>query len=925
MKRGLVFLLTLFILINVNIALSFSSENIGNLSHSIQKSYGPSEYIKGWINISLEDESADSEFEGGKGNPIKLIDLLRLNNVIEHDTCTPRNCETDYSEIADSGTDEKSFSLDYNNYSIFGLKFTGELDRVNSIDFTLESDANHSCHNQLEIDFFNDGIIDIRNDKVKDDPDCSKFLKSYGCFNESGKNTEYFDIGTNYYCQRIKLSESPGFLLGAWVKNISNIGGKLTMSLHNTINGEEKGTCDLPMEDISEDGEEVFCNITYLVTESKDYYVCISSDNGGESYRIKGYYDPLNGCGFGGSNIPQSTTRYAYNISVEGKRFDAIKTLNIQNFLPNEGETLGKEVEIYLNELYYNREKRYIDCSTDCIVPIKFTSRIFEKTQTITIKKLWISYDRHEGGTSSGERSFYNISTTSATINADFQKLYLNKGNFSVPSKIGDYTFLLKLDDKKIFSEKVFVERVPVIENLKPQTTASAYPTEFEVIVDSEGNIIEYKWEFGNNDTKTTTTNKVTYTYNSTGTYDLRITVTDFSQRNSSKVFVITVGTPEEIINRLLTKMQKDLTNIKEQINDFSLFCQDSLKSILDLELFENELEKIQTDNASATIESDYNKIMPDLLELKEKIPESVFISTSADSISFYPKEENINLEILKEIGGGEYDEDKEDEYINATLAWNHKNIETKITFKELFAKYEYSEKPILKIFELKINKKNETYNPYLILRQLDNLTFKENYSEEEKDEYVYIYLTDSQTTITFSTTEDVSFIDLPVFISPAISELSIIEGPDEKDEALSKMALFILIIFLLAIIGVVVYIILQEWYKRKYENYLFKNRNELYNLISYIQSSKKKGLENKEIIIKLKKAGWKSEQITYVMRKYSGKRTGMFELPVGKILSRFKKEKVKNMAPGRLRGNFSRSKTFTHNFNSRRTRKRFS
>ena len=85
----------------------------------------------------------------------------------------------------------------------------------------------------------------------------------------------------------------------------------------------------------------------------------------------------------------------------------------------------------------------------------------------------------------------------------------------------------------------------------------------------------------------------------------------------------------------------------------------------------------------------------------------------------------------------------------------------------------------------------------------------------------------------------------------------------------------------------------MQEWYKRRYENYLFKNRNNLYNLISYIENSKKKGMKDGEITSKLKKSRWKSEQISYVMRKYSGKRTGIFEIPIDKILTIFKKKNI--------------------------------
>ncbi len=102
------------------------------------------------------------------------------------------------------------------------------------------------------------------------------------------------------------------------------------------------------------------------------------------------------------------------------------------------------------------------------------------------------------------------------------------------------------------------------------------------------------------------------------------------------------------------------------------------------------------------------------------------------------------------------------------------------------------------------------------------------------------------------------------------------------------KLMLFIFILVLLIIFGVVGYIVLQEWYKRKYESYLFKNRNDLYNLMIFITAEKKKGATDKEIYERLKKAGWSSEQIKYALKKHSGKRTGMVE-----IISLGKKKKI--------------------------------
>ena len=64
-----------------------------------------------------------------------------------------------------------------------------------------------------------------------------------------------------------------------------------------------------------------------------------------------------------------------------------------------------------------------------------------------------------------------------------------------------------------------------------------------------------------------------------------------------------------------------------------------------------------------------------------------------------------------------------------------------------------------------------------------------------------------------------------------------------------------------------------------------------LFNLINYINASKEKGLSDDEIDAKLEKAGWNSEQRDYALRKYAGKRTGMFEIPMDWLLNIFRKK----------------------------------
>ena len=91
----------------------------------------------------------------------------------------------------------------------------------------------------------------------------------------------------------------------------------------------------------------------------------------------------------------------------------------------------------------------------------------------------------------------------------------------------------------------------------------------------------------------------------------------------------------------------------------------------------------------------------------------------------------------------------------------------------------------------------------------------------------------------------------------------------------------------------------MQVWYRKKYETYLFKNKNDLFNIMHYVNSSKKKGLSESEIEKSLRKSKWGNEQVNYAMKKYSGKRTGMVEIPIDKLIKKISlKKSQKDLHP---------------------------
>ncbi len=856
------------LLIFLGLVLVFSlvsaSFETGFLSYSIEKQYTSYDNIKGWINISFNSEPGDSLFEDSFGNSLSLLDLLKTNSGISYTCSTGSLCLPNYE--VNNPEQTKTFSLNSGEKKIIGFQITENIVDVNSITFNVESDAIASCTNQLEIDFLRDGNVDFSNNKTSTSYCLSK---NYGCFDTS-KSLSNAPIDSKSYCQKITLSESPGFNVGAWIKEGTAGNKKLSMKLYN-MNRNYLASCELPAA--SSSGGEIGCDLNYSNVKTEEYYVCVSSIGSVGEYYTRGYSDSSGGCGYHGYPTTPLPENYAYQIFVRGKKFSAIETLEISNILPN-GNTLSEIVNDYIEMRYGG------GCSSGCIIPIEFISKV---NQNLVLKNLSANY-KAGGGLENFANEFYDLSEIPPIINSELQIINLDEGNFSVPSDYGEETFELSLDGEEIFSEDIIIKSAPLIKDLRPKITAAAVPTEFEVLIDSL-NITKYEWGFGDGTNVTTVVNKVTHAYNSTGMYELKIIITDNNQLISSKTFKINVSSPEQAINTTLKKKLDDLSKISLQMKQSKF--EKNLKSVLNFDALESQLNKIQQDYRKASSENDFKIIIISLLGIK--VPESIGAVKNAESISFYPKKNNINLDVIKEIGGGDYDTQYRDGYVDALIFWNQENIDTKVTFSEFSVSYGYfDEEPILRTFEFQINKKNSLDDSYLIIDKLEGIGFEEDYFMKEEAGYLYMELEQDSETIRFTTTADVNFVDVPVFISPKLEKLKIAESfePNE-DENGSKWIFFIFVLFFLILVGVGVYIILQEWYKKRYERYLFKRENDLYNLMIYITQEKKKGLSNKEIYAKLRKSGWSSEQANYVLKKHSGKRTGMFE-----IIS-FKKKKI--------------------------------
>lgn len=863
------FLFIIFIFAFSFISAEFS---VGNASHSIVTSYGVGENLSGWMNISLDGESANSTLRSSDGGQIPLINLLKKssNSGFEYN-CTPTNCESNYGATAESSS--KTFNLGAGESAIFGFKITGDndLSDITSFKFNLVSNNPETDVFPLSLDILNDGI----NDWEAYTPSSNYGAENLGCYVGLEGEILKAKIASVYYCEKVELQRAPEVEIGAYVNYLE--GGtnvQFDMKIENAEGGDYK-SCTATATGT---GRIACTPIDFQIKKAGDYYVCIKTKNSADANKYELNYEATHPCGFSGDYDGQYD--YDFETFAKLKKFASNINFTLNNTELSRADSpmssIENSLESYIGETYQD------NCRNGCVIPVKINSML---TQQITVSNARIIY---VAGISQETNSFFDIQEQSASVSSNFQRLYLTDAGFNVSKTEEDYPVSIFLNNELLIEEEISVGNVPIIDYVTPVRTAIKYPTKFSAGVISDYNITEYKWTFGDGDIETSTIKEITHTYNTVGTYSLKLNVTDSLGNRASKTFNVTISPASEIVPTLLETASANILSLEEDLKSFTGFKKTSLENAFDVGDIKDKILTLKDSESKAASEADYEAILEELLKMK--IPLSLGESSSGVGIVFYPEIENINLDVLKEIGGGSYTVGKEDQYKDAILSWEEENVNINLGFDEISAIYDGYQETAVRIFQLGITKTSDT-PVYLVIKNMENLLFEGEYSITEYDGYKYLEINGGAQNIVFSTTEDVNFLTLPIFISPSLNSITIAEWSAFDDSgSLKRWIVFTIIAVGVLLATFIVYLILQIWYKRKYETYLFKDRNNLYNLVNYVKTSREKQIKDKDIEESLKKVGWTPEQIRYVMRKFEGKNTGMPEIPIKKIL----KEKEK-------------------------------
>ncbi|MFZ1971005.1 MAG: PKD domain-containing protein [Candidatus Nanoarchaeia archaeon] len=854
--------LVIFFVILASIFLSQSVfASIVLINSSISSQYSPNSTINGWIDVNISNEMANSSFSTNLNQNIPLISFIRAQNFspTSNYICSPANCN--YSYVTTNSLVPTSLvHLNTGQSMVFGINITGNITSINSFSLNVTSNAPELNESQLSIDLLNDNNIEWNQYKGAQD---LANVKYYGCYNSSLGSSASYSIYSTNYCEEVYLSRSPMINIGA---DISGSGvSNLTLSIYDS-NFNQLGMCKEPADSSGEIGciaQDNTGNSFPII--GGYYYVCIKTDasNSSDQYLIGSQsQSPL--CGFYGNNVPLTGYTANYAIFAQPGNFAPIGSFILNNTEAENskynGNPLETEISNYISSQYGN------NCQSGCVIPIKFSSNI---SQDLNLSDFNLSITTSRGIVIL--HNLYNVSTASPTYSTNgIQNFSLNYANFAVPNAFGSNNFVLNFNNNTgsytLLSSPINILQISQILSINPTITTALSPTNFVINMNAFGaNVTSYQWNFGDGKgIETTLTNNATYSYNQLGNFSLQITVTNSLNLTSSANFTIQVVSPKSAVNQLLILDTNDLKSLQSQMGSFPSFARTILNKTLNLANISNQLQDLTAANNSASSDSEYITIMSQLESIN--LPNSIQQTQSA-LVPFFQTNSTIDLDALKGIGGGTYDPNQQDDYINAIIASDLGNVSTSVSYGEFSAVYGSTVSPVLDTVQLNVNGPSGYY--LAVPSNLDNIKFDNIY--QQSGNYYYLPLTGNPQTISFATTETLSPNALPIFIAPSLTSISL--SPASVKMGVNKYLVLALIIAGIIFVIVIVVFALIRWYRFRYESYLFKDRNDLYNIINYINSSKTKGLKNREIEKNLRKSRWSSEQVDYVMKIYAKKK----------------------------------------------------
>lgn len=889
------FLIVCFILL-FSIGVASARFTLYEEGTQIEGNYTEGDFIGGELNITFSSQENRNFTSNTKGT-ISLLDiLLKSQYRIGSDfTCVPGNCKDDLiSDDLSQGNESVKFKLDKKNFYGFKLaEGAGRASNVSEFRFNFTSDVQSSCTNQIEIDIFNDGKIDFYNN-VHSGEICGEVEENYGCFKDDREVEDDPAIIEKdvKYCEKIELPSAPGYRVGAHVTKRSSGDRGIQLRLYEILEsgkGDHIDGCTIGYERFGDGRTDVFCNINYsgvnLNRNKIGFFVCVKAESDSD-YKIR-YREANNSCG--GAGFPDDEVldlSTDYEIYARPLEYAAINKIKLdEEFYEqlNDGDLIDKANQ-YLTSTYKN------NCPEEgCIIPIAFKG----VSQNITLDDGRIEYKI--GRNSREEKKFYELFEREARLSSNGSFMVdVSKMQLETPTTGGYSEFNLYFDGDEILNERIYTV-VGFSFGIGPRSVLLGKKTTF--VIHSERNITSSTWNFGDDSAPISEEGIATsHTYLTEGEYLVDVTAVDKRGESSRKKFRVSVGEPKRSAEILIADEKERIQNLKQSLNSYPVWMKNALQTKLAVQEKENSLTEIENKFkalGSGANESAYIAIVESLLDLE--VPDALLV-TERGTLPADIGYGKIDVNLIAEISGAQnIDEENTKAQI---LKWIENNYAIEISFETVSALYGIEEEKIATKYTITATQKSgfDGNYPYLIIRQPMTKIVpgsSQQLRELGNKQAVYFSLdpTKSKETFDFLISDSLDVDELGVYISPVLQNLG--EGGKPFDtnnlfvnqDGSFRWGFFLLWISILIVCFLAAYVLLQTWYKRNYERKLFKNPDDLYNIINFIYNSRRYEMKDNETRKKLLERRWGREQVNYAFKKIDGKRTGMLEIPLFKFM----------------------------------------
>lgn len=828
--------------------------------------------LSGSINISFEDEQAESIVASNFGGNVTLLEMLSRQGAAQgrEYSCVPTTCRSAYRRANDEALSTLTLTDDKEKTAGWYLEGSGI--SIVGMELAVSSSQDASCTPQLEIALL-DNNHSIIHPALAASSRCGAAVS--GCFEPALEESAYKSVtlSTTPYCMLMELGPAPALHLAGVVRASGNKSA-LSFRLHNRA-GELLGSCTASVSGV---GAQIpGCQVNVSIVQQDKYFVCVAAKDTLERYEMR-FESKGEVCG--GAGVGKSSSG-DYELLVTPLQYARITNMSIaQAYKKSAGKILADEADRYLEQVYLR------NCTAGCVIPLTLRG-----SGQSALENSSVTYLFEENRVI--ERKMFELERMPARVSSlRGLAIELKHAALRVPLVSDEHTLTLRIGASELLGARGIA--LTILQGFSfeviPTIVLLGVPTTFTLI--SSENISSSRWNFGDGEVKEVNASSIVHTYRNGTSISLEVSAKNARGVSITRQFQLLVGQPRESLGVAVNNSRSAVEKLKRDVNSLPREVQGAVEQRLNVsglaasvQAAERVLNESASDDAAASA-------MNGLLRLE--IPQAVGITARGVlPLSFGLR--GVDTSYVLALANTSVPANQEEALQNALLNWNQRRVSGQVNFTRVVMR-DASGKEVFLLSYYQVNVQAREALPGETVLVIDypreELVMVRGSAREIRSASVAGAAIPIQAgeQVEWYLDKDVDVSKLHLHVVPPIEALGkFIEIPEIPPTPFPTGRL-ILWSALLVIGTLISYLALQEWYKRRYERTLFPNPDDLYNVITFIANSRSDGLDDGAIRKQLRGSGWSGEQLTYAFRRLDGKRTGMFEIP---LFSWFERRRV--------------------------------